>query len=115
MNKVLGFQITAQDEERMNQFYANAFGWKLKPGPHEHVTDLETGNESLEGSIIGRGEYLPDYVSLFIETDEIEVTLEKTIENGAKLIRPPFTLDNGDTLAIIEDPEGHVLTLIHKG
>jgi hypothetical protein len=114
MNKVIGFQITAMDEGKLLDFYANSFGWKLSPGPHEHVTNLETGNPDLDGSIIGRGDFIPDYVSLFIESDDIEATIETCCENGATLVRPRFDLDNGDQLAIIEDPEGHVITLLRK-
>jgi len=114
MNKVVGFHITAKDEEGMNGFYAKAFGWKASPGPHEHVTHQETGNPTLEGSILGRGEYIPDYVSLMIESDDLEGTLERVVEEGGAVHRPPFQLENGDRLAIAADPEGHVITLIHK-
>ena len=114
MNKVVGFQITARDEELLNNFYSDSFGWRLSPGPHEHVTNLDTGNPTLEGSMIGRGEHIPDYVSLFIETDNLDDTINKAVENGGQLIRPAFSPGNGDTLAIIADPEGHVITLIHK-
>ena len=114
MNKVVGFQITASDEARMTAFYADAFGWELSPGPHEHVTDVDTGNDTLGGSIIGRGEYIPDYVSLYIESDDLEATIAGAVQHGAQLVRPPFELPNGDRLAIIADPEGHVLTLINK-
>ncbi len=114
MNQVVGFQITAKDESLLNGFYASAFGWEGRPGPHEHVTDVDTGNSTLDGSIIGRGEYIPDYVSLIIASDDLEGTLHRITEAGGGMIRPPFTLENGDRLAIAEDPEGHVLTLIHR-
>ena len=82
VNKVIGFQITASDESKINEFYSNAFGWRLSKGPHTHVTNLDTGNETLEGSVIGRGKYIPDYVSLFVETSNINETLKKCISNG---------------------------------
>ena len=111
MNKVIGFQITAQDESVINTFYQETFGWHASAGPHEHVTNFDTGNESLQGSVIGRGGHIPDYVSLFVETDNLEETVETAVSNGATLIRPPFTLPDGVTLAIIADPEGHIVTL----
>jgi len=114
MNKVIGFQITAKDEDLINGFYSKSFGWELSSGPHAHVTNLYTGNPTLEGSTIGRGEHIPDYVSLFIETDSLSKTIEAALKNGAQLIRPEFELESGDRLAIIADPEGHIITLVNK-
>lgn len=111
MHKVIGFQITAQDESKINSFYKETFGWVPSKGPHEHVTNYDTGNNTLEGSVIGRGDHIPDYVSLFIESDDLEESIHIAKSNGATLIRPPFTLPNGSSLAIIADPEGHVITL----
>ena len=113
-NKVVGFQITASNESKINDFYAKSFGWELSAGPHEHVTNVDTGNHTLEGSVLGRGDYIPDYVSLFVESSDITKTIEDCVKNGAQLIRPQFELENNDKLAIIADPEGHVITLIDK-
>ena len=114
MNKVIGFQITANNDEQLNGFYADTFGWNIKPGPHEHVSSIDTGNDTIEGSIIGRGDHIPDYVSLFIESEDIPATIETCLSNGAQLIRPEFTLDNGDRLGIVADPEGHIITLLNR-
>ncbi len=111
MHKVIGFQITAQDESTINSFYEKTFGWTPSQGPHEHVTNYDTGNETLEGSVIGRGQHIPDYVSLFVESENLEESIDAATSNGASLVRPPFKLPNGDNLAIIADPEGHIITL----
>ena len=114
MNRIVGFQITAKNFDALNQFYKASFGWEIAPGPHENVSSINTGNTELEGSIIGRGDFIPDYVSLFIETDDLECLINDCQKNGGTVIRPPFQLENGDQLAIIEDPEGHIITLINK-
>ena len=114
MNKVIGFHITAQNESLLQEFYSKAFGWQGSPGPPDHVTDFETGNPTLEGSLIGRGDHIPDYVGLLIESTNLEETIKRALEQEATLIRPPFQLDQGDRLAILEDPEGHLLTLLDR-
>jgi predicted enzyme related to lactoylglutathione lyase len=117
MNPVIGFQITAQDFAGLNEFYAQSFGWDITPGPHENVTAIAAGPADagdFEGSTIARGEHIPDYVSLCIGTHDIEATVARTLAHGATLIRPPFELPQGDVLAIVSDPEGHVLTLVQK-
>ena len=111
MDQVVGFQITAKDEQKLSGFYASVFRWGQEPGPHEHVIDLQTGQPGVNGSVIGRGEHIPDYVSLVISVQDLPGTLEKIQASGGAIVRPPFTLPNGETLAIAEDPEGHILTL----
>ena len=111
MDSVIGFQITAADEDRITDFYTGVFDWGKSPGPHEHVTQLDTGQDNVDGSVIGRGEHIPDYVSLVIAVADLEASLARVVEHGGTVVRPPFTLPNGDTLAIAEDPEGHILTL----
>lgn len=114
MGQVIGFQITAKDESLLNDFYSSVFGWGQEPGPHEHVTNLVTGQPNVNGSIIGRGDHIPDYVSLIISVKDLKRSLDVIQANGGEVVRPPFTLPNGEVLAIAQDPEGHVLTLIES-
>jgi predicted enzyme related to lactoylglutathione lyase len=114
MDRVIGFQVTAKDESVLTGFYRGVFGWGQEPGPHEHVTNLVTGQPGMEGSIIGRGDHIPDYVSLIISVKDLTVSIDAIRANGGGVVRPPFTLPNGETLAIAQDPEGHILTLIES-
>ena len=115
MGQVVGFQITANDENALSDFYASVFGWGKTPGPHEHVVDLAAGLSGGSGSVIGRGEHLPAYVSLVLAVEDLNATLEAVQAHGGTVVRQPFTLPNGDTLAIAEDPEGYVVTLTLQG
>ena len=55
--------------------------------------------------------YVPDYVPLYIEVDDLEKSIAKIRKSGGALIRPPFKPDGKTEMAIISDPEGHVMTL----
>ena len=110
-NHVMGFQITASNPERLTNFYKQAFSWRFDPGPHTNVFDTDA-NGGTPGSIIGRGDHIPDYVSVFIQSDDVDVSLAAVEAAGGETLRPPFVLSNGDRLAIVADPEGHVLTLV---
>ena len=114
MHQVIGFHIAAADEEKLNTFYKEALGWQVSPGPHEHVYILDTNTPGIEGSTIGRGDKIPDYVSLCVSTDDVDASIEQCVKCGGSIVRPKFTLPNGDDLGIITDPEGHLITFVKK-
>ena len=63
------------------------------------------------GSILQRGEFIPEYLSLYIEVEDLDKTISRIQKLGGELIRPPFKPDSKTELAIVSDPEGHVITL----
>jgi uncharacterized protein len=109
---VVHFEITSENSERTKIFYSGMFKWKFAQGPHQGVLKIDTGNpKGIQGSLLERGDSIPDYISLFIEVDNLEDSISKVEKLGGKVIRPPFRPSPDIKLAIIEDPEGHVLTL----
>ena len=112
---VVGFEITAQDIRRMKGFYKKAFGWKLSNGIHKGVHTIDSGSKKgLTGSFLERGDFIPDYLSLYIEVENLNKVIAKIQKSGGEIIRPPFKPDGKIELAIISDPEGHVITLKSK-
>jgi predicted enzyme related to lactoylglutathione lyase len=96
----------------MKDFYKKAFGWKFSNGVHKGVHSIESGSKKgLTGSFLERGEFIPDYLSLYIEVENIEKALAQIEKSGGQVIRPPFRPDGKMELAIVSDPEGHVITL----
>jgi predicted enzyme related to lactoylglutathione lyase len=112
MNKVIGFHITAKNASPLEAFYREVFGWRAKKGDHH----IYAGKDEIKGSIMPRGEYIPDFVSLIIEAEDIDAVVERCCANGGTVARPKFVPGNEASIevAIIEDPEGHVITLMHR-
>jgi predicted enzyme related to lactoylglutathione lyase len=108
---VVGFEITVQDAKKMKAFYAKAFGWKFSQGIHKGVHAVAAGKRGPAGSLLERGDFIPDYVSLYIEVADLGKSIAKVQKAGGGIIRPPFQPDAKTELAIVSDPEGHVLTL----
>lgn len=112
---VLNFEIASIDIKKSKAFYSKAFGWKFKKGPHNGVHLTETGTKKgIQGFLLERGEHIPDYVSLYLEVEDIEKTIGKVEKVGGSVIRPTFSPDGKRKLCIISDPEGHILTLSEK-
>ena len=76
----------------------------------------ETGaRKGIQGFLLERGEYIPDYVSLYVDVREIEASVAAITKAGGKVIRPTFSPDGKNRICIVSDPEGHVFTLSQPG
>jgi len=53
-------------------------------------------------------------VSLYVQVGDLRSTIAKAIALGGKETIPPFDLENGQTLAAIEDPEGNFVMLVQQ-
>lgn len=109
---VINFEIASKDVKKSKAFYSKVFGWKFDKGPHKgvHITDTGT-KKGIKGFLLERGEYIPDYVSLYVEVEDIEKAISKIEKAGGSILRPKFSPDGKSELCIISDPEGHVFTL----
>jgi predicted enzyme related to lactoylglutathione lyase len=66
------------------------------------------------GLIVGVGA-TPDgsagHVTGYVTVDDIDATLAKAVDLGGSVIMPKFSPDGNAQLALVADPEGHVLGL----
>jgi predicted enzyme related to lactoylglutathione lyase len=108
--QVIHFEIVGKDGPALQRYYADLFGWKLDtsfPGGYGM-----TNGES--APIIGIGS-TPDgssgHVTGYVTVDSIEATLAKAQALGGSVVMPKFSPDGNAQLALVADPEGHVLGL----
>jgi uncharacterized protein len=98
MNPVVHFEMPAEDQKRMSEFYAKAFGWQTKQmgpemGSYVVVTttesDEKSGRPKTPGAING-GFYKKTNVSqapsVVIAVDDINEAIKKVTEAGGKVI-----------------------------
>jgi predicted enzyme related to lactoylglutathione lyase len=53
-------------------------------------------------------------VSLYVQVADLRSTIDRAIDLGGHETIPPFDLENGQTLAAIEDPEGNFIMLVQQ-
>jgi predicted enzyme related to lactoylglutathione lyase len=53
-------------------------------------------------------------VSLYVQVANLRSTIDQAIALGGKETIAPFDLENGQTLAAIEDPEGNFVMLVQQ-
>jgi len=105
-NPVRQFQLLARDPAALAEFYSGAFGWKVTDANALGYRQISTGASGLEGGIWPAPPQATPFVQLFVEVDDLEVTLARATSLGAKVLLPPQVLPDGDAMALLVDPQG---------
>jgi predicted enzyme related to lactoylglutathione lyase len=109
--KVIHFEVVGKDGQALQSFYSDLFGWKFdtsNPGGYGITSPDETG------VAVGVGA-TPDgsagHTTSYVRVADINATLEKATSLGGSVIMPRFSPDGSAWLALVADPEGHVVGL----
>jgi predicted enzyme related to lactoylglutathione lyase len=112
MKRVVHFEIGCNDLEKTSTFYKTVFDWNLKQQGSSAVIDTGV-KDSIPGHINKLGPNEPQqYVTIYIETDSLELDLEKVQSNGGKVLVKPIKLPDGRVFAWFEDVAGNTIGLI---
>lgn len=110
-NKIIHFEIVGRDGPALQRFYGDLFGWKLNtdnPGGY----GMSSGDQT--GVIVGVGA-TPDgsagHVTGYVTVSDIDAALARASQLGGSVIMPKFSPDGAAQLALLADPEGHVIGL----
>src|SRR5215210_650617 len=107
--KVIHFEIVGPDAGALQRFYSNLFGWRFdtnNPGGYGMSSADDTG------VIVGVGAS-PDggagHVTGYVSVPDIDASLARATELGGKVVMPKFSPGAGATIALLADPDGHVI------
>lgn len=112
MNPVTKWQIIARDPAATARFYSALFGWKVNADNALGYRQLATGGA--DGGVWPSQGEGPDMVQLFVEVEDVAVTLESAAKLGAKIVVPRSVLPDGDVMAVLVDPNGLAFGLHQK-
>jgi predicted enzyme related to lactoylglutathione lyase len=106
---VVHFEIGCKDSARTQEFYAKLFDWKIQAaGPAAMIETGGTGG--INGHITSLGHEPYNYVTVYVEVNDIGAYLAKAQELGGKKIVGPIDIPTG-SFAWMADPEGAVIGL----
>lgn len=123
MNRVVHFEIPADDLERAKKFYSSNFGWKLNQfGPemgnyvlaHTGPTDdkgMPQDKAFINGGLMPRDPSAKSPV-LVIAVDDADATVEQVKKSGGRLVGEILDIPNVGRYARVEDSEGNVIGVI---
>ncbi len=117
-NPVVYFEIPVTDPESAQKFYSHVFGFRFEKEVIDDYEMLlfpfeETGS-GISGALAKGDVYQPTRkgVILYFRTQDIDLTLEKALEKGGKILYPKTVNEkHGFAVAEFEDSEGNRIAL----
>ena len=106
------WEIQAKDPAKARTFYSAMFNWQIgdgrianipagigapEPGPSGHIRES------------GSSAFVP-----YFQVLKLRESLDRAVELGGAILREPFDLPTGQTLAWIADPEGNQVVLVQQ-
>jgi predicted enzyme related to lactoylglutathione lyase len=111
-NPVTHFEIVGRDPAALQRFYREAFGWELASEGSPYTMVHPAAGAGINGGIgsapEGGG---ASRVTVYVEVDDLEAALAAVERLGGRRVMGPAPVPNGPTIALFEDPEGHVIGL----
>ncbi len=128
-NRVVHFEIEAEDKERASKFYADAFGWDMQKQPEEYggyviaVTGDTKEPGGINGGLFQVGKKGLNAYSCVISVDDVDKAIDDVKKAGGKVFDDNKTPDGkelGEKIDIpgvgiyvkCEDTEGNRFTLL---
>lgn len=106
---VIHFEIGCKDIPRTQDFYTKLFDWNIQPaGPAAMIQTGGTGG--IQGHITAFGHEPFNYVTVYVQVDDIGAYLAKAEQLGGKRIVGPIEIPTG-SFAWMADPEGNTIGL----
>jgi uncharacterized protein len=116
-NRVVHFEIPADQPEALTKFYGELFGWTFHkaPTPGLEYWLCDTGSEGpgINGAVMKRQN--PKQPSTnYVDVASIDAALVKATALGATVALPKMPLPGVGTIAAVIDPQGNVCGLLEK-
>ena len=105
---VVLFEIAAHDGEKTRAFFSELFDWDISGKEAGMV--ISTGDEaSISGHIVELAPEWGNYVTVYVEVEDLELYLEKANELGGKTLVPPVQIPGQGSFAWLAAPEGNII------
>ena len=108
-------ELMTTDPAAAAAFYSALFGWSVKEmgaemGGYRVVNVGDTG----VGGIMKcpEGQPIPPHWGAYVTVDNVEQTIAKCNELGGKVMMPPTDIPNVGRMAVLQDPQGAVVSVI---
>ncbi len=117
---VVHFEVPADDVERAQKFYREAFGWNVTPMPEMDYTIVSTGPTdeqgrpsepgTINGGMFKRQDQLTTPV-VVIAVEDIDKALETVNSLGGSTVLPKLAVMDMGFAAYFKDSEGNTMGL----
>jgi uncharacterized protein len=112
-------ELMTSDPAAAKSFYAQIFGWEMKDGPIGGIdyTVISAGGEQIGGmmKIPDKSPNMPPSWGTYVTVDNVELTVKKATALGGKVLMEPHDIPDVGKFALIQDPQGAILSVISYG
>ena len=109
-NPVIHFEIGGRNSEKTQQFFTELFNWSTAmAGPAAMVS---TGSDQgIQGHISALGHEPFNYVTIYVQVDDLQAYLDKAESLGGKTILAPTEVPGMGAFAWLSDIDGNTIGL----
>ena len=120
MDKVVHFEIPADDMERAKKFYTDSFGWQLQDMPEMNYVIARTAETdekfmikepgAINGGMLKRNDIVRT-PSFSIDVKNLDEAVERIRVSGGTIIKEKTAVGVMGFIAYFKDTEGNILSL----
>ena len=104
------FEVMGKDRGTLQRFYSGLFDWKIDDDPQMKYGMVQTEN-GVPGGIGESPDGGPGHVTFYVNVDDVGAAAQKAEDLGGKTVMPATDMPQV-TIALVADPEGHVVGLM---
>src|SRR5262249_6813214 len=104
---VIHFEIGCRDSAKTQAFYRDLFDWQITQPAPAAVIDTGAG-AGINGHITSLGHEPHNYVTVYVQVDDLQTYLDKAVALGGKTLVPPVPIPTGK-FAWLADPDGNLI------
>lgn len=110
-------ELMTTDPEAAREFYTKLFGWgsKAMDMPNGRYTTLQVGETSVAGLMKLPADAppgMPPYWGCYVTVADVDATCKQAQQLGGKVLVPVMDVPTVGRMAVIQDPQGAVLSVI---
>lgn len=109
-------ELHTRDKPAAKAFYSELFGWSVREDADGQYTEFQVGGRSIAGMMEippAQREHRPPNWLPYGMVDDCDACVSKATKLGAHPIVPPTTIENVGRFAVMADPAGAVIAVIH--
>jgi len=116
-NRIVHFEIPANQPEALTKFYSDLFGWKFHkapmPGPEYWLCETGSEGPGINGAVMQRQSPEQPWTN-YVDVASVDEALEKATKLGAQVAMPKMPIPGVGAVAAVIDPQGNVCGLWEK-
>lgn len=117
-NRVVHFEIGADDPEKLSDFYKRAFGWEINQWGDSGYWVVGKEEDRSVGAIGGgiMKRFESEKTINTIEVEDLDQAMKDVTDNGGKIVKEKASMPLGEETmwwCYMADPQGNVFGLMH--